>query len=282
MSSAEIVDLDSATLLPDVEAAIAASAEQGLPTNRQRSRRRCRARWSRPRILEAADVPPRVGGSSHRARRRTDRAGRLGRRRDGGRGPRGDRGVAGGTARQDAGRLRGALGHRRAAAPPDVAGPLRHPGPPPRQRPRQAAVRPWPAAQHRGSPDRARGGDNRPPGVRGGRAAVLVRPRDVDLDERPLHKRGIEQLPCLATVVCPASSTVVQSGRIPTLVGAVVDRRLLPRRRRVMTSVSTSWRSPTSTVQRGHGRWIAWATGSSWPRTSAPSSGGSWRDVTIR
>ncbi len=61
--------------------------------------------------------------------------------------------------------------------------------------------------------------------------AVLVHVLDdVDVDERPLRKRGIEQVPALATVLRPASSTVVHSGGRAALVGAVVDRRLLPDR----------------------------------------------------
>ena len=62
---------------------------------------------------------------------------------------------------------------------------------------------------------------------RGGRAVIVHVLDDVDVDERPLRKRGIEQLPSLATVVRPATSAVVHPDGDFEVVGAVVDGRLL-------------------------------------------------------
>ena len=51
---------------------------------------------------------------------------------------------------------------------------------------------------------------------------------DVDLDERPLNKRGIIQLPTLSAIVRPAPNVVVHDGRSFELCGAVIDRRSAP------------------------------------------------------
>ncbi len=40
--------------------------------------------------------------------------------------------------------------------------------------------------------------------VRGSRAVLVHVPDDVDLDERPLRKRGIDQLPVLSVSIRPA------------------------------------------------------------------------------
>jgi hypothetical protein len=64
--------------------------------------------------------------------------------------------------------------------------------------------------------------------VRGSRA-VLVRMRDdVDLDERPLRKRGIEQLPVVSVSIRPATGVVAHAGHDYDLAGAIVDTRQLP------------------------------------------------------
>lgn len=64
--------------------------------------------------------------------------------------------------------------------------------------------------------------------VRGSRAVLVDVPDDDDLDERPLRKRGIEQLPVVSVSFRPAASTVVHAGQQYTLAGAVVDARYLP------------------------------------------------------
>jgi hypothetical protein len=62
-----------------------------------------------------------------------------------------------------------------------------------------------------------------------GSRAVLVHVRDdVDIDERPLGKRGIDQLPVLSVSVRPATGAVLHGGRLYELAGAIVDARLLP------------------------------------------------------
>lgn len=63
--------------------------------------------------------------------------------------------------------------------------------------------------------------------LRDGRAVLVHVPDDVDLDERPLRKRGIEQLAALSTVVRPAGPVVVQGDATFELVGAVIDERLV-------------------------------------------------------
>ena len=66
--------------------------------------------------------------------------------------------------------------------------------------------------------------------ARRGRVVLVSVPDGVDIDERPLRKRGIEQVPSLATVVTPSTSTVVHRGAPMALAGAVVDARLLGER----------------------------------------------------
>jgi hypothetical protein len=63
--------------------------------------------------------------------------------------------------------------------------------------------------------------------VAGDRAVLVHVPDDVDLDERPLGKRGIRQLPTLSAIVRPASATVVHEDRSYDLCGVVIDARLL-------------------------------------------------------
>ena len=63
--------------------------------------------------------------------------------------------------------------------------------------------------------------------VSGGRAVLVHIPDDVDLDERPLRKRGIEQLPRLSAIVRAAPARVVQGDRSYSLCGVVVDARLV-------------------------------------------------------
>ena len=62
----------------------------------------------------------------------------------------------------------------------------------------------------------------------GGRAVLVRVPDDVDVDERPLHKRGIIQLPTLSAIVRPADNVVVHDGRSLELRGAVIDRQSVP------------------------------------------------------
>jgi hypothetical protein len=64
--------------------------------------------------------------------------------------------------------------------------------------------------------------------VRGGRAVLVHVPDEVDIDERPLRKRGIEQLPALSVVIRPAERSVLDAGQQYVLAGAVVDARHLP------------------------------------------------------
>ncbi len=61
-----------------------------------------------------------------------------------------------------------------------------------------------------------------------GRAVLVKVPDDIDLDERPLRKRGIIQLPTLSAIVRPAESVVVHDGRSFELRGAIIDRRSAP------------------------------------------------------
>jgi hypothetical protein len=64
--------------------------------------------------------------------------------------------------------------------------------------------------------------------VRGTRAVLVHVRDDVDIDERPLRKRGIEQLPVVSVLLRPAERSVLHAGQQYMLAGAVVDARLLP------------------------------------------------------